>query len=123
MKCFIHASKEAVAVCRKCGKAMCDDCSSYSGHSGICPECRKKEFEAEVVQNEGMRKKLKWEMIKGVAVTVLLCWTVIGLFVGIYRFIKRKHSREALTARNVTLREEIKRLNEVLSRVGGAAFI
>ena len=47
MRCFIHGSKEAIAACRKCGKGMCDDCSAYSGHTGICPACRRDEFVAE----------------------------------------------------------------------------
>lgn len=39
MKCFVHEDKEAVAVCKECGKAMCSDCSSFGMHSGVCPEC------------------------------------------------------------------------------------
>ena len=39
MKCFIHGDKEAIAVCKECGKGMCSNCSAYTGHSGICPEC------------------------------------------------------------------------------------
>ena len=40
MKCFIHGDREAIAVCKLCGKGMCSNCSAYTGHSGICPECR-----------------------------------------------------------------------------------
>ena len=39
MKCFIHGDREAIAVCKRCGKGMCSNCSAYTGHSGICPEC------------------------------------------------------------------------------------
>ena len=47
MNCFIHPAKEASSVCKKCGKAMCINCSAYSNHSGICPACKKEEYEIE----------------------------------------------------------------------------
>ena len=56
MKCFVHMDKEAIAVCKVCGKAMCSECSAYSNHSGICPECRK-------VQLEKERKSLEINMV------------------------------------------------------------
>lgn len=40
MKCFIHEDREAIAVCKDCGKAMCRNCSAFTNHSGLCPECR-----------------------------------------------------------------------------------
>lgn len=42
MRCFIHNDKEAIGVCKKCGKAMCNDCSSFNNHNGICPACMRK---------------------------------------------------------------------------------
>ena len=44
MKCFMHPYQEAISVCKRCGKAMCVDCSSYSGHSGICPQCKRVDY-------------------------------------------------------------------------------
>ncbi len=46
MKCFIHGGREAIAVCKRCGKGMCSNCSAYTGHSGICPECTLSSLEA-----------------------------------------------------------------------------
>lgn len=46
MKCFIHGDREAIAVCKRCGKGMCSNCSAYTAHSGICPECRLSSLEA-----------------------------------------------------------------------------
>lgn len=61
MHCFIHYDKEAVATCKKCGKAMCENCSAYSGHSGICPVCRRDEFVAEKNGlTVSLNKKKKW---------------------------------------------------------------
>jgi hypothetical protein len=36
MKCFIHHSSDAVAVCKNCGKALCPDCSSDVGNGIAC---------------------------------------------------------------------------------------
>ena len=59
MKCFIHISQEAISVCKRCGKAMCADCSAYSGHSGICPECRRDEF---IKERASLNKRLSENM-------------------------------------------------------------
>lgn len=45
MRCFIHDT-EAVAVCRKCGKAMCRNCSGFDNHSGFCPACKREVLSA-----------------------------------------------------------------------------
>ncbi len=123
MKCFIHTAKEAVAACRTCGKGMCADCSAYSGHSGICPECRKKEFEKEIQRNCSAIRKHTWEIVKWVFLTVLLAITVIGLIVGIVKIVSRVNKRNTLKERNATLLREINRLNHVLTHRGGAAFV
>ena len=36
MKCFNHHEKDAVAVCRHCGKALCPDCTVESEHGVSC---------------------------------------------------------------------------------------
>ena len=51
MRCFFHEAKEAIAACRKCGKGMCVDCSSYDNHSGICPNCKKEDFKKEISEH------------------------------------------------------------------------
>ncbi len=72
MKCFIHFNQEAIAACTKCGKGMCANCSAYSGHSGICPECRKVEFQQQVASlNEGKQENI-WKIVK---------WSFLAIFV------------------------------------------
>jgi hypothetical protein len=71
MKCFSHVNEEASGVCKKCGKAMCINCSAYSNHSGVCPACRLKEFEAEYEMN-------KSEIIKKASIAVLITVAVIA---------------------------------------------
>jgi len=38
MNCYIHSEKEAVAFCRICGKAMCDECQRPSQGTVYCEE-------------------------------------------------------------------------------------
>ena len=87
MKCFIHSAKEAIAACRNCGKGMCSDCSAYSGHSGVCPQCRKKEFEGRVATLSTEKKEYIWKIVGSVflaiAIAVVAAMTVPFLFVGL----------------------------------------
>ncbi len=123
MKCFIHKGVEALAVCKRCGKAMCDECSAYSGHSGICPECRKQDFILETNQINTRLKALKKEIIWGLFKTIIFFWLIIPLAVGLFNYFKRKKEREALTDRLNLLNGEIARLNSILNSTGGPAFI
>lgn len=118
MRCFIHNSVEAIAACRRCGKGMCSNCSAYSGHTGICPECRRNDF---IVEATGKRqrvaqlqKDIKWNIAK----TVLLFWTLYFLFAGIYEHRKMKKELEALETRIETLDKEIKRLGDYMHTNG-----
>ena len=118
MRCFIHNSVEAIAACRRCGKGMCSNCSAYSGHTGICPECRRNDF---IVEARGKRqrvaqlqKDIKWNIAK----TVLLFWTLYFLFAGIYEHRKMKKELEALETRIETLDKEIKRLGDYMHTNG-----
>ena len=123
MKCFVHIDNEAVAACRQCGKGMCADCSAYSGHTGICPECRLKDFKQEVAQKRAAYNEEHKEQIWDVVKAVLLCWLIIPIFMGLYRFFKHKNAKEALQARIDQLSGEIKKLENVLQKRGGAAFV
>ncbi len=112
MKCFIHGAKEAVAACRNCGKGMCSDCSAYSGHTGVCPQCRKKEFEAELTGKYAEEKSLTW----GIVGSVLIAMTVIGLPIGAIMAFIRIRKRRAVQDRIVYLQGEIAKLNRALSQ-------
>ena len=122
MRCFVHINEEAIAACRSCGKGMCANCSAYSGHSGICPECRKVEFEKEVKRLKSYNKELKWGIIGAAAGTILLCWTIIfGLIFGI-SWYKKKKEYENNEERIFYLESEIEKLNKVLYSRGTATL-
>ena len=36
MKCYNHSGREAVAVCRACGKAVCQECGLETGNGIAC---------------------------------------------------------------------------------------
>lgn len=83
MKCFIHTGQEAISVCKRCGKAMCADCSSYSQHSGICPECRRDDF---IKERTSLQEKLRVNMrsiVVSCIVIVLSIALAIWLMVGV----------------------------------------
>ena len=119
MKCFIHLDKEAIAACRKCGKGMCADCSSYSNHSGICPACRNDEYKEELkflrLQDEG------WELrrLGNIVAAVLLCWTIVGaIYFGIQaKNILEEHQR--MEKRMNYLKGEIAKLDRSLLKGTG----
>jgi len=132
MKCFIHLTDEAVAVCKKCGKAMCGNCSAYSGHSGICPECRRNEFIFEKQGKEAELKKNKSKTLFNLFITVLIAVIAIvlgiavhyalfiilagSLFFGI-KAIKLKVRRKPIEERINYLTGEIDKLNVPLNRI------
>ena len=122
MKCFVHINEEAIAACRRCGKGMCANCSAYSHHTGICPECKKIEFEEEVANLKYANKELKWSIFGAAAGTILLCWTVIfGLIFGItWHNRKKEYSKNEL--RIIFLEGEIQKLNGILVSRGTATI-
>ena len=112
MKCFIHFEEEAVAACRNCGKGMCANCSAYSNHSGICPECRKKEFEQKVASLGQNKKDRIWTIVKW----SLLCVFVItipvsAIVITVQAFGIKKDNTEI-----ASYMAEIEKLNKALDR-------
>ena len=112
MKCFIHTEKDAVAICKKCGKGMCSNCSAYNRHTGICPECRKEDFLMEVIQLKEEEQEWKKVIFKRWFFTILFSWTVIGLFYGIYKIAVSKAEREKRIERIKFLQGEILKLEQ-----------
>ncbi|MBO5327932.1 MAG: hypothetical protein J6B04_02020 [Clostridia bacterium] len=116
MRCFIHQQEEAISVCKKCGKAMCVNCSAYSNHSGICPECRRDEF---VLQAEGLRKELSSipiRLVGWILFTIVLAITVVGLFIGVYKIVKIINEKRKMTDTLTHLDSEIAKLNKALQQ-------
>jgi hypothetical protein len=115
----MHPEAEASAVCKKCGKAMCQDCSSYSGHSGVCPSCRRMQFIAERAYNyRKIVRKFVWVGILSIASLGLAFWQpacLAGLLIpGI--IVLTTISRIKL---NHYLTEEINKIGAALGRGTG----
>lgn len=112
MKCFIHFDQEAIAACRKCGKGMCANCSAYSGHSGICPECRKKEFEEKVSSLRKNKKETIWSIVKwALAVVLVITIPVSAIMITVKAFKIKK-----INAEITSLTAEIEKLNNAMQR-------
>ena len=78
MNCFIHPHKAAVATCKRCGKAMCENCSAYSGHSGICPECRNADYKRERAALIDERKsKIRRIVFEAVIIALVVLFTLL----------------------------------------------
>ncbi len=132
MKCFVHPKKEAIAVCKKCGKAMCDNCSSYSKHSGICPECRCEEF---IIEKENKIKAKERALIIAslyiilaiiislvvIALKILILLPIAVILFSILVLLQFKE-RKALIERINILSKEIKRLKTIIKNTGEKAF-
>ena len=116
MKCFIHGAKEAIAACRNCGKGMCSDCSAYSGHTGVCPQCRKEEFEIERIEKYKETKSLLWRIVGWSVLTVALCWTVIAVLIGGVKIFNRVRRRKEALNRIDYLNGEIDKLDNALKQ-------
>ncbi len=114
MKCFVHANVEAMGVCKTCGKGMCAECSAYSGHTGICPECRLEEFKKELPRKKQNKKDCIWDII----IHSLMCI----ILVGIPRLIEDIQELKTLNERIEVLEKEITRLENVNSRNGTQVF-
>lgn len=134
MKCFMHPSKEAISVCKKCGKAMCADCSSYTGHSGICPVCKKEEYETELkMQNNKFRKNtsstILWSIV-GILITILAIILIVKsspifaigfafTIAAIIKVIINMNNRKSIKQRIIYLQGEIQKINTALSKGTG----
>ena len=78
MNCFIHPHKAAVATCKRCGKAMCENCSAYCGHSGECPECRNADYKRERAALIDERKsKIRWIVFEAVIIALVVLFTLL----------------------------------------------
>ena len=112
MKCFIHFDQEAVAACRNCGKGMCANCSAYSNHSGICPECRKKEFEQKISLLKQNKKEKIWNIVKwSFAAILVITIPVSAIVITVNAFGIKKINTEI-----TSLTAEIEKLNDALQR-------
>ena len=81
MNCFIHPHKAAVATCKRCGKAMCENCSAYSGHSGECPECRNADYKREraalIDERKSKIRRIVFEAVIIALVVLFTLWMII----------------------------------------------
>ncbi len=111
MKCFIHLNEEAIAACRQCGKGMCANCSAYSSHSGICPECRRKEFESKITSLQSERQDNVWSIVKWAFASVLVVTIPFSLYFIAANVLRNKKIDEEV----YRLEGEVKKLSKALS--------
>ena len=131
MRCFIHSDREAISVCKQCGKAMCADCSAYSGHNGICPECRNAEFIEErdlleIKLNGNQSAQIKNIVLAvvcaiaaialGILVGPILFALLIGTVIFAIRFLNVKNERKPLLDRISFLNGKILKLENALQK-------
>ena len=136
MKCFIHLNDEAISVCKRCGKAMCMNCSAYSNHTGICPECRREDFIKERTQLGWALKSNKSMVIKNIVIAIAISVlaivlaiiispiTLIGLalnLIFVFNILSLLKRRKPIEDRIAYLTGEIDKLSVALNR--GAAII
>ncbi len=38
MKCYNHTEKDAIGICKACGKALCQECAEFEHHALICKD-------------------------------------------------------------------------------------
>lgn len=131
MKCFMHIYDEAIAVCNVCGKAMCGNCSAYTNHSGICPECRRKEFINERSALNDKLNSIKKSTVLHIALAVILTIIaaigaitvsvaallfLIGTLICVIKILKLKKQRTPVVNRISWLTAEINKLTVALHR-------
>lgn len=136
MKCFIHLNDEAISVCKKCGKAMCMNCSAYSNHSGICPECRRDEFIKERNELNSALSINKSSVTKCIAAAVVISVLAIVLaiivspilllglalnLIFVFKILSLLKRRKPIEDRIAFLTGEINKLGVALQR--GTALI
>ena len=114
MSCFIHKSKEGVAVCKQCGKNMCVECSSLVEHSGICPTCYRPILENRVFELKDERRQIVSDIISKIIVSVLLCWTIVYPIVSVFKLINM------FKRRNQIIPNEIDKLEKKISAIDKA---
>ena len=116
MKCFIHHNEEAVAACKKCGKGMCSNCSAYGGHTGVCPACKKKDYQAAVqklnVNLDNYKTERGWYIFK----TIVFCWTIIYLIYGLVKIVNLNSEIQNTESNIKTYNTEIAKLDKALSQ-------
>lgn len=114
MRCFIHNNEEAIAACKICGKGMCANCSAYSGHTGICPECKKTEYEKERSNLLGEKTIIPWKIAGWTLVSI----TIIGAIIGIPMIFCRVKDLNKINNRIDYLNSEINKLDQALKHTG-----
>jgi hypothetical protein len=48
MKCYWHSNRDAIGICKSCGRAICKTCRGDEGHILICNQC----YTTEILLND-----------------------------------------------------------------------
>jgi hypothetical protein len=94
MKCFNHPAREAVAICRACGRAVCPECSLESVNSIACRQScvtalsEKKELEAKQADHlKNIKRMNSLGSFFSIAVGILFVYFSSLGFGAVYDFI------------------------------------
>jgi hypothetical protein len=91
MKCYQHHDKPAVAVCRHCGKATCQDCNKDTGQGIACSQ----DCANELQETASLQQRLKQSLGVGVnapmpaSIPTYFFFGLILLLTGIYLSVTR----------------------------------
>ncbi len=113
---------------------MCADCSAYSNHSGICPQCRLEEYKKELPEVNSELARTIWTWV-GKGAIVLAGWIIsiivafadyatIGLIataVGVVWSLIKIPNFKKMKERKAYLEQEIAKISESLTK--GTAII
>lgn len=85
MKCTIHKDREALYVCKKCGKAMCEECSIAGKSTELCPSCNREKLreDYQAIQKKIKKRCLIWFSIIAVVLIVFLVLKQFAIGFGI----------------------------------------
>lgn len=79
MLCQYHG-KNATAICKSCGKYICNDCQRYTGMRQLCPQCYINDLRAKSRRYDAKIKvTTAFSIFWGILATIL--WVALGVVV------------------------------------------
>ena len=76
MKCYNHNEKDAIGICKACGKALCPDCSEFEHHALICKDNDKCKERARISRIVYHNNKVRYSKVAK-AILVLLALAIL----------------------------------------------
>ena len=126
MKCFYHHDKDAHAICKNCGKAICSDCSITRKDEAYCPDC----FSNLIAYHEKNLSKMRMIYIVGIITAAVVFFMNVeksfegallmamwfgSIPIGLYCAFRARSPYVAITLEAI-LRKNKALLEEIISR-------